>query len=600
MNRLRTTGKLGQALAALALAGALASPAAAADALTGGLSGWVKDQEGEPRMGASVSVIASDGGVVKRVFTDHAGRFSAEGLLPGVYAVQISLSRYLPIVRRGVQIGPGERAALDVSLRSVFASLQLMAPGRSEIRDMSDDWKWVLRSSYASRPALRFQPSETDEERREVLRRLGGAFQDTRAYAEVAGGEVRSSGLANQSNLGTTFAVATSLFGENNVTVSGNVGYDAVASSPTRAFRTTYSRELGPSAPEVSVMVRQLQGSVAAGRAFLDPQRGADAPDLQTLTVGFADRIRVGDATRIEYGVLYESVSFLDRMNYLSPYGRIIREVGSDGTLEIRYASGVPRPEESIQGGERLRQQASSLGLFPRMALRDGAATVQRTEHIEIAYRRRLGDNNLIEAGVYQDSISDAALAARAPDGTLARGDYLPDLFSQTATVNGGNHRTKGYRVSYARKIRDRLEAALGYGSGGALTPRAGGLQNASAAELRDQLEMQRAHLLTASLSTVLPAADTRVVSTYQWTSRPSAIGIDLYNDFAARSDPGWNLMVRQPLPLAPGLPGKLEATADFRNLLKTGYVPLQAYDGQTMYLLQAVRSYRGSLSFIF
>jgi hypothetical protein len=33
---------------------------------------------------------------------------------------------------------------------------------------------------------------------------------------------------------------------------------------------------------------------------------------------------------------------------------------------------------------------------------------------------------------------------------------------------------------------------------------------------------------------------------------------------------------------------------------LKAGYVPIQTPDGQTLYLLQAVRSYRGSLSFIF
>lgn len=588
------------ALAALASLLVLAPAATAADALTGGVSGWVKDDEGAPQMGASVAIVADDGGVVKRVFTDHAGRFSAEGLLPGVYAVQVSLSRFLPVVQRGVRIGPGERAALDVSLRSVFASLHLMMPGRSEIRDMSDNWKWVLRSSYSSRPALRFAPSETDAERREVLRRLGGAFQDTRAYAEVSGGEVRSSGLANQSNLGTTFAVATSLFGENNVTVSGNVGYDAAASSPTRAFRTTYRRELGPSAPEVSVMVRQLQSSVAAGRAFLDPQLGAEAPDLQTFTLGYADRIRVGDSTRVEYGVLYESVRFLERMNYLSPYGRIVREIGPRSTVEVSYASGVPRPEESIQRGERLRQQASSLGLFPRMALRDGAATVQRTEHIEIAYRRKVGDKGLIEAGVYQDTISDAALAARANSDMVARGDILPDLFSQTSTINGGDHRARGYRVSYARKIRDRLEAALGYGSGGALAPRTNGLGTTSAAELRRNLVIERAHMLMASVSAAAPGADTRVLASYQWTSRPSAIGVDLYNDFAARSAPGLNLVIRQPLPLAPGLPGKLEASADFRNLLKTGYLPLQAYDGQTMYLLQAVRSYRGSLSFIF
>ncbi|MEZ5362648.1 MAG: hypothetical protein R2748_10025 [Bryobacterales bacterium] len=110
---------------------------------------------------------------------------------------------------------------------------------------------------------------------------------------------------------------------------------------------------------------------------------------------------------------------------------------------------------------------------------------------------------------------------------------------------------------------------------------------------------MQRAHIMTASLSTVIPGADSQIISGYQWVSRPSAIAADMYNDFAASSNPGWNILVRQPLPFAAG-PGKLELTADLRNLLKAGYIPVQTLDGQTLYLLQAVRSYRGSLSFIF
>jgi hypothetical protein len=111
---------------------------------------------------------------------------------------------------------------------------------------------------------------------------------------------------------------------------------------------------------------------------------------------------------------------------------------------------------------------------------------------------------------------------------------------------------------------------------------------------------MKRAHMITASLSTELPKSDTRVLSTYQWVSRAAAISPDLYNDFAARSEPGWNLVIRQPLPFSGSLPGKLEATADIRNLLNAGYIPIQTFDGQQMFLLQAIRSYRGALSFVF
>ena len=101
-------------------------------------------------------------------------------------------------------------------------------------------------------------------------------------------------------------------------------------------------------------------------------------------------------------------------------------------------------------------------------------------------------------------------------------------------------------------------------------------------------------------VSATLPRSDTRIISNYQWASRTSALAPDLYNEFAARSEPGLNIIVRQPLPMNTMLPGKFELTADVRNLLKAGYIPIQGSDGQTIYLLQAIRAYRGSLSFIF
>jgi hypothetical protein len=105
---------------------------------------------------------------------------------------------------------------------------------------------------------------------------------------------------------------------------------------------------------------------------------------------------------------------------------------------------------------------------------------------------------------------------------------------------------------------------------------------------------------VTASVSTTLPGAGTQVVSSYQWSNQLAAIAPDLYNDFASRSDPGLNLVIRQPLPFSDGLPGKLEATGYINNLLKAGYIPVQTFDGQQIYLLPAVRSYRGALSFVF
>jgi hypothetical protein len=603
---MKQTGRQLRKVAVVVFVGLLAAlPAAlvlqAADPFTGSVSGWVKDERGIAQMGAAVAVLASDGRLIKRVFSDQDGRFAAEGLFPGEYAVRVTLGQFLPLERDRILVEAGAQSLLDISLRSIFATLQLSMPLTGEIRDMTDEWKWTLRSAHAVRPILRFQPREQQAERSRILRRVNGAFAETHAYAEVTSGAgMTPTAFANQSDLGTSFAVATSLFGDNGLTVSGNVGYNTASQSPATAFRTSYQRDIGLGTPEISVTVRQLQTS-GSSRAFLDPQLGTDAPTLETLTMGLGDRVEVSDSTTVEYGFLYESVRFLDRLDYISPYGRIIQQLTPRRTLEISYASGVPHPESAIQGGpEDLRQEVSALGMFPRVALRDNRATVQRTEHVEIAYKEELG-GGLLEAAVYQDVISDAAISALVPDSYQSGGQVLPDLFSQASTLNGGRHSMRGYRVSYSHRLKDRLEAALGYGNTGVIAPGAQILEVVDLSGFRQNLGVDRAHLATATVSADLPRSGTRAITSYQWTSRDSVIAPDLYNDFSARSAPGLNVLIRQPLPMSGPLPGsKFELTADIRNLLKAGYIPIEGSDGQTIFVMPSVRSYRGSLSFIF
>ncbi len=59
----------------------------------------------------------------------------------------------------------------------------------------------------------------------------------------------------------------------------------------------------------------------------------------------------------------------------------------------------------------------------------------------------------------------------------------------------------------------------------------------------------------------------------------------------------GMNIYVRQPIP---GFGGRVAATADIRNILAQGYLPLTTADGQQLLLVQYPRSVRGGLSFTF
>ena len=65
-------------------------------------------------------------------------------------------------------------------------------------------------------------------------------------------------------------------------------------------------------------------------------------------------------------------------------------------------------------------------------------------------------------------------------------------------------------------------------------------------------------------------------------------------------AEPGVNISIRQPLPSVGGVPGRFEATAELRNMLEQGYLPVTTSDGRALVLTNAPRAVRGGLSFIF
>lgn len=564
------------------------------------IGGLVRDLAGIPQMDAEVRLLRADGSVLRSAKSDYRGWFQFTGLFPGSYSVEVRQPSFALARKDDLSVAPGKRTFLEVSLNGVFASLQLGYG--SQVRDMTDRWKWVLRAKHSRRNVLRFAPAEHDERER-FLRKLDGTFEDTHAYAQLTAGQGnRSDGLSTRRDLGTAFAVATSLFGSHDVTLSGNSG----AGRPdipgsTTAFRTSYSKEVGIAKPEVALTVRQVQASSAAARRMAAPGQGRQGlPKLETFSLELGDSVRLAERLRVEYGLLFESVRFLDRLNVASPYAKVAYEFGGGRELAVSYASGVPPPSATRAGVDAaLRSSVQHLGSFPRVTVVDGRPTVQRSEHAEAAYRQRFG-NGLVEAAVYSERTRDAAISATVPDGTLGDGEVVPDLYSTASTVNAGSYQASGARVSYSRKIADRLRASLGYGYGGVLVPTRTHLREASAAELRKVLETRQAHMLLALVEVSVPGSRTQLTGSYQWASRQSVLPPDPFNDFASRSDPGLNISLRQPLPSVAGMPGKFEARAEFRNLLKAGYLPLDAPGGRILHLLQAIRSYSGALSYVF
>lgn len=574
-------------------------PAAGGD-LSGSVGGLVTDALGVPQMGAAVLLFDSQERLVRRVVTDQAGAFLFDALRPGTYSLRVTLASFVPALKRNIVVQPGMRSLLNVNLAGLLSSIELVYSSKGDRPVMSEDWKWVLRSAAATRPVLRIAPRIDAPDGR---RKTSLAFSDTRGVVRISAGEEgRISAYGNEPDLGTAFALATSLFGNNHLGVSGNFGYSAAAGIPIAGLSTRYRRELGGAfSPEVRLTLRQMFLPARAGTAWITGQKDG-APALRTMSVGFLDRTQLTDFLQLEYGFSLESVSFLERLNYFSPYVRATHRQGESGALEFVYSSGVPPAEALAYGkepGAQLHQDMAALALFPRVSLRDGRARVQRIQTLEVGYRRSVGSRTYSLA-VYRENLRNTALTMVAPPGVVPTTDLLPDLFSNSAVFNIGDLSGVGYMASVTQALGDAVQLTAAFGSGNALVASSDEVASGTPEEVRRHLRYGRRYWMTARLATTVPHAGTQVVTSYRWPDGRALTPGHYYLTQALRPETGWNVHVRQPMPALPGLPGRLEASADFRNLLAQGYLPVNLPQGKRLYLMQTPRSVRGGVSFIF
>ena len=178
----------------------------------------------------------------------------------------------------------------------------------------------------------------------------GGVFSETRGIVKVSSGDSVRQQL-DSGDLGTAFALATSLYGINHLKFSGNMGYGVDSGMPSAGFRTSYSRDFGgfrsrSLGDHAAVLHSQPNGRCDAewraferGHGFLLASAAHDIDQFERPqpALGFLE---------IVYGVELDAVSFIQRLHYLSPYARITwTGLGGkiDLTLHFRQCAAGPR-----------------------------------------------------------------------------------------------------------------------------------------------------------------------------------------------------------------------------------------------------------------
>ncbi len=549
----------------LALIAALSFPGLASDRFAV-ISGYVRDAAGSPQIGAVVQIGAPSRKVT--VFTDSSGFFSAPGLLPGIYSIEVSAPAFLPAIFEKVGLLPGGEIRLKVTLNTLLNAADLQ-PRRANAE--GDDWKWTLRSA-ANRPVLRVLDNPVPDEQQS---------HDLKASLAFLAGSA-AEGYGSGSDVSTTFSVERSVFSADRMGLSGSVAYGD--GMPTAILRASYAHSLPDgSGPSLALAARRLAPS--------DPYLGNAT--LQSLALNSADDVALGDVVELKFGSQFETIQFLGRVSVFRPYGSLNFRLSPNTMVAYDYATSLPNePVDNVPDNA----PAESSEADPRLSVVNYATQVESAHHQELNVSHRIGENSTVQFAVFSDRIDNTALLG-AGEVTAAGGYLLPDVYSGTFSYSGGTLDARGLRLVLQRKFGTDLTATLDYAFGGALDLTQPDVQLQQA---RQWINTERRHSLAAKLSGTLPGAHTHLMASYRWVSGSALTPVDMFNRSPGQADPFFSLVVRQPIPTLGFLPAHMEAVIDLRNLLAEGYVPVMGRDGETVYLVQAARSVRGGVAISF
>lgn len=592
-----------------------AGPSCASDltlAVTGNLLGVVAAPSGTPEMGAAVELFDRYHRLIGHTFTSRDGRFAFAGLSSDVYSLRVSLASFVPVLRDKIEVKPGLDSVLRIHMATLFSNAELSYVTPSAA--MTDDWKWVLRSSAATRPITRFLPgSDEGAKSASVHPRV---FSDTHAMLTVSGGD---GGFVDndtvQSDVGTGFALSTSFFGKNQLQFGGIFSQDPSFGPSAMSLAAVYSRTGdGPlgAPPEVTLTISQIgrMGPMSPVGTVLGTNNGPDAAAavLRSMSLSIYQTADPIDGVHFEYGMTGESVDYLQQTSRVTPFARLTVDTGSGGQVVAAVSDGS-RPDEllthqSPQSAELdgpsyddLLNTVSTLGRLPQVSLRAGALQLQRTRNYEVGYRNTQG-NRTYAISAFHEEVSNGRIDVAGDVTDLAPADLLSDGISTTSTYNIGNYHRNGYVASLSQQVNDSLDIAVAYGRVGGFTVNPDELNDSWGVQQKF-LDRKNRNLASVNLKARAPVTGTQIVASYGWMDQSSLVPLHAFTTQNTYIRPGFNLCVRQPLPSF-GLPGHFELTADLRNLLAQGYVPLNSGNGHGLLIVQSPRAVRGGLNFIF
>src|SRR6185437_8143567 len=154
-------------------------------------------------------------------------------------------------------------------------------------------------------------------------------------------------------------------------------------------------------------------------------------------------------------------------------------------------------------------------------------------------------------------------------------------MFASSATFDDGTIANSGYTVSATRTLSENHRITVAYGTLGVVTPGRDALPVLDPESLREAMTVANRGAASVRSEGRFRSTGTRYVASYEYSDLKAATPMTNYSTQPDRVEPGLNIAIRQPIPFFLGIAGHVEATAELRNLLAQGYLPVAMADGQ-------------------
>jgi hypothetical protein len=597
----------------------LGTPLAPASPSLAFLSGTVRDDAGDPLVGAIVALFEPQfgGRELKSLKTDIAGKFSA-GLTPGSYRMRAEAEGFRPMVTL-INLERTDKLTYDFSLKRRDTVV--------EKRGDRDDYRWIGRG--VPRSVLHVAPDDpatadaSDPRVADVAEAETGSRNSFHGAVQFVG-STSPSAADEPGFFGTNFALAGSFGGNLELALVGQQSLAGQAPQRLAAFAT-----LRPVANH-QITTSFGYGQVPLGRrpasprdtepdglfglrhpmrqAMLPPGSDGFRPEdlnsgpiptamLDQVSISAVDSWQVAPKLLLIYGFDYSRFvgGAVSQRESVLPRIAVQFTPTSRTRLNAAVTPGASEDNLSRADVEGLNTEGLHIPFETRpeeIAVNE-SPVLDRSRRFEFGVEHVLGNgSSSIEAAAFYDVIEGhgvgvLALPLEASPETQATFD---EVVHQVAAMNGS---ARGMRISYTRRFNDHVTASAGYSFGAGER-----FSDLPLATLSPDHLFSRGFFQVASAKLDLDFTEqtgTRISTVVRLSPSAVVFAIDPFAGRMSVYDPNINIYITQDLPSF-GLPVRWQAVVDIRNLLDQ----LNGTEDGSVQLLatRTRRCIRGGISF--